>query len=93
MGPLSLPRKISVLGSTGSVGVSTLDVLDQAEVEVEVVALAAGRNVERLAEQARRWRPEILSMATADAAGRLFDKLKDAGDRIKDAGGRLKHEA
>jgi 1-deoxy-D-xylulose-5-phosphate reductoisomerase len=59
MGPLSVPRKISVLGSTGSVGVSTLDVLQQAGVEVEVAALVAGRNVERLAEQALRWRPRI----------------------------------
>jgi 1-deoxy-D-xylulose-5-phosphate reductoisomerase len=50
MGPLNLPRKVSVLGSTGSVGVSTLDLFEKAGVEVEVAALAAGRNAERLAE-------------------------------------------
>jgi 1-deoxy-D-xylulose-5-phosphate reductoisomerase len=50
-------RTISILGSTGSVGESTLDLLEQAGAEVEVVALTGGRNVARLAEQARRWRP------------------------------------
>ena len=49
---MNLPRRVSVLGSTGSVGVSTLDLFSQAQVEVEVVALTAGRNVQRLAEQA-----------------------------------------
>ena len=57
MGALTLPRRVSVLGSTGSVGVSTLDLLEKAGAEVEVTALTAGRNVERLAEQALRWRP------------------------------------
>ena len=42
MGPLNLPRSVSVLGSTGSIGVSTLDLFEQASVEVEVVALTAG---------------------------------------------------
>ena len=44
-------RSICVLGSTGSVGVSTLDLLDQAGADVEVFALTAGRNVKKLAEQ------------------------------------------
>jgi 1-deoxy-D-xylulose-5-phosphate reductoisomerase len=57
MGPLSLPRRITVLGSTGSVGVSTLDLLEKAGSEVEVVALTGGRNVALLAEQALKWRP------------------------------------
>ena len=51
---MTLPRKVSVLGSTGSVGVSTLDLFERAGVEVDIVALVAGRNVERLAEQALR---------------------------------------
>ena len=59
MGSLSLPRKVTILGSTGSVGVSTLDLFEKAGVEVEVVALTAGRNVELLAEQALRWRPKL----------------------------------
>ena len=81
MGPLSLPRKVSVLGSTGSIGVSTLDLFEQAKVEVEVVALAAGRNVERLAEQARRWRPQIAVIEDEAALPRLRDLLAGSGIR------------
>lgn len=79
MGPLSIPRKISVLGSTGSVGVSTLDVLAKADVEVEVAALAAGRNVERLAEQALRWRPRIAVIGDEAALPQLRAMLKGSG--------------
>jgi 1-deoxy-D-xylulose-5-phosphate reductoisomerase len=60
---MSLKRSVTILGSTGSIGVSTLDLLDQAQkhgsAEVEIVALTAGRNVEKLAEQARCWRPRL----------------------------------
>ena len=63
-----------MLGSTGSVGVSTLDLLDQARrhgsAEVEVVALTAGRNVEQLAEQALRWRPQLAVIADETPAAR-----------------------
>jgi 1-deoxy-D-xylulose-5-phosphate reductoisomerase len=59
MGSLSLPRRVSILGSTGSVGVSTLDLFERSGVEVEVQAMTAGRNVARLAEQALRWRPRL----------------------------------
>ncbi|MFI4935172.1 MAG: 1-deoxy-D-xylulose-5-phosphate reductoisomerase [Caulobacterales bacterium] len=52
-------RTVTVLGSTGSVGLSTLDLFEQAGIEPEVLALTAGRNVERLAEQAKRWRPRL----------------------------------
>ncbi len=85
MGPLSLPRKVSVLGSTGSIGVSTLDLFTQAKVEVEVVALAAGRNVERLAEQALQWQPQIAVIEDEAALPRLRDLL--AGSGIRTAGG------
>ena len=67
MGALTLPRRVSVLGSTGSVGVSTLDLLDKAKAEVEVSALTAGRNVERLAQQALRWRPKLAVMGCLPA--------------------------
>ncbi|THD80744.1 MAG: 1-deoxy-D-xylulose-5-phosphate reductoisomerase [Phenylobacterium sp.] len=85
MGPLNLPRKITVLGSTGSVGVSTLDVLEKSGVELEVVALTAGRNVERLAEQARRWRPAIAVVADEAALPELRERL--AGSGIETAAG------
>jgi 1-deoxy-D-xylulose-5-phosphate reductoisomerase len=85
MGPLSLPRKVSVLGSTGSIGVSTLDLFAQAGAEVEIVALAAGRNVERLAEQALEWRPQIAVIQDETALPRLRELL--AGSGIEAAGG------
>jgi 1-deoxy-D-xylulose-5-phosphate reductoisomerase len=85
MGPLSFPRTISVLGSTGSVGVSTLDVLSQSGVEVEVTALAAGRNVEKLAEQALQWRPRIAVIG--DEAGLPQLRALLAGSGIETAAG------
>ena len=85
MGPLNLPRKVSVLGSTGSVGVSTLDLFEKAGVEVEVAALTAGRNVERLAEQARRWRPQLAVIADESKLGELRQRL--AGTGIEAAAG------
>ena len=54
-----LIRTVTVLGSTGSVGVSTLSLFEESGAEVEIIALTAGRNVARLAEQARRWKPKI----------------------------------
>ena len=86
MGPLNLPRKVTVLGSTGSVGVSTLDLFAEAAAEVEVVALVAGRNADKLAEQALRWRPEIAVIEDERALPRLRERL--AGSGIEVAGGR-----
>ena len=64
---LGRPRKITILGSTGSVGVSTLDVLDFAasrgEAEIEIEALTANTNVAALAEQARKFRPKFVAVA------------------------------
>src|SRR5580658_8269775 len=54
-----MPRTVIILGSTGSVGESTLDLLEKAGADAEIVALTAGRNVERLAEQAKQWRPRV----------------------------------
>jgi 1-deoxy-D-xylulose-5-phosphate reductoisomerase len=85
MGTLNLPRKISVLGSTGSVGVSTLDLLEQARVDIEVVALTAGRNAELLAEQALRWRPRIAVIQDEAQLPRLRERL--AGSGIQTAAG------
>jgi 1-deoxy-D-xylulose-5-phosphate reductoisomerase len=85
MGPLNFPRKVSVLGSTGSVGVSTLDLFDQAGVEVEVVALTAGRNVDLLAEQSLRWRPQIAVIEEEQALPALRERL--AGSGIRTAAG------
>jgi 1-deoxy-D-xylulose-5-phosphate reductoisomerase len=79
MGSLNLPRKVTVLGSTGSVGVSTLDLLEQAGAEVEVTALVAGRNADKLAEQALRWRPEVAVIEDERALPRLRELLAGSG--------------
>ena len=79
MGSLSLPRKVSVLGSTGSIGVSTLDLFELSGVELEVVGLTAGRNVARLAEQALRWRPQLAVIEDESLLPELRERLKGSG--------------
>jgi 1-deoxy-D-xylulose-5-phosphate reductoisomerase len=69
-------KGLSILGSTGSVGTNVLRVVDAFPDRLRVVALAAGRNVERLAEQVARYRPRAVSVATqaaCDALARLVD--------------------
>jgi 1-deoxy-D-xylulose-5-phosphate reductoisomerase len=76
---LSLPRRVSVLGSTGSVGVSTLDLFEKSQTPVELMALTAGRNVERLAEQARRWRPKLAVIQDETKLEELRHRLNGTG--------------
>ncbi|WP_058554835.1 1-deoxy-D-xylulose-5-phosphate reductoisomerase [Thiohalocapsa sp. ML1] len=73
-------KGIAVLGSTGSIGVSTLDVVGRHPERFRVVALTAHRNAERLAEQCRRFRPAYAVMVDADAADRLSRLLADMPD-------------
>ncbi len=70
---------ITVLGATGSIGVSTLDVVSRYPERFRVVALTANRAVERLREQCLRHRPEFAVMVDADAARRLAAALAEAG--------------
>jgi 1-deoxy-D-xylulose-5-phosphate reductoisomerase len=68
-------KGIALLGSTGSIGVSTLDVVSQFPEHFNVVAMAAGRNLERLTEQARRFRPKLLSIAEPKMLPELRERL------------------
>src|SRR5881394_676721 len=79
MGTLSLPRKVSVLGSTGSIGVSTLELFEKAGVDIEVIGLAAGRNVARLAEQALKWRPQVAVIEDEMSLPELRERLRGSG--------------
>ena len=76
-------RRVSVLGSTGSVGVSTLTLLDEAvragEAEVQVEVLVAGRNAALLADQALRWRPAMTVIADETAHDELARRLAGSG--------------
>ena len=72
-------RHISILGSTGSIGRSTLSVAETYPERFQIVALAAGRNLEAALEQARRWRPRMLSIAAEGDAEVLRTRLRQAG--------------
>ena len=71
---------ISILGSTGSIGRQSLDVIDQ--LGLRVCALTAGSGVERMAEQCRKYLPQLAVMATQEAAEQLQEKIKDLSIRI-----------
>lgn len=68
-------RKMAILGSTGSIGESTLRVAAQFPEKVEVAALAAGKNAGLLLAQARRFRPQVVSLADPRDAARVRDAL------------------
>ena len=74
-------KRIAVLGSTGSVGEQTLDVVGAHPDRYEVVALAAGRRVEKLAEQVRRFRPSVVSVAEPEGVEALRALLGPAAPR------------
>jgi 1-deoxy-D-xylulose-5-phosphate reductoisomerase len=64
-------KRLAILGSTGSIGQSTLAVVDAHPTRLSVAALAAGENVERLAEQVARYSPDVVALATAEGVDRL----------------------
>jgi len=72
-------RRIAILGSTGSIGRSTLSVAESYPERFQIVALAAGRNLEAAFEQARRWRPHLLSIVSEADAEVLRARFKQAG--------------
>ena len=72
-------KTLTVLGSTGSIGTNTLDVVRRSRHEYEVYALVAGRNVEVLASQIVEFRPRVAVVATSDALAHLSDRLTGIG--------------
>jgi len=70
---------VLILGSTGSVGVNTLDVIARHPDRYRVVGLTANRQVDRLFEQCLKFRPDFALMNDANAAQQLKDKLQSAG--------------
>lgn len=71
-------RGIAILGSTGSIGVNTLRVVDAFAGDFQPVALAAGRNIAKLAEQIARYNPELVSVETEEGADELRAELRKA---------------
>jgi 1-deoxy-D-xylulose-5-phosphate reductoisomerase len=73
-------KQIAILGSTGSIGRQTLAVVEaMPEDRFSVVALAAGNNIEELANQVLRHHPEVVSVASASLAQDLSERLRSAG--------------
>ncbi len=69
-------KALSILGSTGSIGVSTLDVVRQFPERFEVVALAAGRNIDLLCEQIKVFRPSLVSVLDQHLAVQLQQRFQ-----------------
>src|SRR5579862_5681685 len=72
-------KRIAILGSTGSIGRSTLSVAESYPDRFQIVTLAAGNNLDAVFEQAQRWRPRVISMASEKDADALRARLKPAG--------------
>ncbi|MBD1914893.1 MULTISPECIES: 1-deoxy-D-xylulose-5-phosphate reductoisomerase [Cyanophyceae] len=68
-------KAITLLGSTGSIGTQTLDILEHHPDQFRLVGLAAGNNVELLAQQVRQFKPEIVAICNPDKLGELRDAL------------------
>ena len=72
-------KRIAILGSTGSIGRSTLSVVESYPDRFDIAALAAGSNMELALEQALRWKPRVVSVAREQDAAMLRAKLRSAG--------------
>jgi 1-deoxy-D-xylulose-5-phosphate reductoisomerase len=77
-----MSQQLSILGSTGSIGVSTLDVVGRHPDRFSVYALSAHRNLDRLFEQCVAHRPKVAVVADAEGARSLSTRLADAGLKI-----------
>jgi 1-deoxy-D-xylulose-5-phosphate reductoisomerase len=75
----TLLKQLAILGSTGSIGTSTLSIVEAFLDRFSVAALVAGRNLDLAFQQASRWRPAVVSMATEELAGQLSVRLRTAG--------------
>lgn len=76
-----MEKRISILGSTGSIGRQSLDVISHLP-DVKVAALTASTSVERMAQQCRQFRPELAVMATEEAAAQLKVAISDLPIRV-----------
>ena len=72
-------KKLAILGSTGSIGRSTLSICESFPDRYQVVSLAAGRKLEVAFDQCLRWQPKVVSLATEELAGTLATRLRGAG--------------
>jgi 1-deoxy-D-xylulose-5-phosphate reductoisomerase len=71
-------KRLAILGSTGSIGQSTLSIVEQFPDRYSVTSLACGRNIDEAFAQAVRWRPKLISVATEELASQLASRLRQA---------------
>jgi 1-deoxy-D-xylulose-5-phosphate reductoisomerase len=72
-------KRLAILGSTGSIGQSTLSIVEQFPERYSVAALAAGRNIDEAFAQVSRWRPKMVSLGDEQLSGALDKRLRNAG--------------
>lgn len=75
----SFQKRLSLLGSTGSIGTQTLEIVDACPENFIVDALSAGNNAELMAEQVMKYSPKIASLSTPEAAAELKERLESMG--------------
>ena len=78
---MRMMRSVSILGSTGSIGRQTLDIISRLP-EIRVAALTAGSQVDLMAEQCRRFQPELAVMGSREAAMALKQEIADLAIRV-----------
>ncbi|MCK6483279.1 MAG: 1-deoxy-D-xylulose-5-phosphate reductoisomerase [Phycisphaerae bacterium] len=78
-----MPKRVTVLGSTGSIGRSALSVIDAFPQQLEVSGLSARRQWEALADQAAQYQPRAVAVVDEGSAGHLRQRLSDAGVRCE----------
>ena len=72
-------KRLAILGSTGSIGQSTLSIVDSYPERYSVATLAAGRNLDSAFEQVKTWHPKVVSLATEELAAQLARRLRATG--------------
>ena len=68
-------KKIALLGSTGSIGQSTLSICESHPDRFHPIAFAAGSNLDTAFDQCERWRPQLISLSTEELAAQLTTRL------------------
>ena len=82
-------KRVALLGSTGSIGTQTLDVISRFPEKLRVVALSAGRSVDLLIQQCKQFRPELVSVTRAEDAVLIREALADPRVRVVSGPGGL----
>src|SRR6476661_9095830 len=75
----STMKRIAILGSTGSIGRSTLNVIENDPERFQLLTMGAGSNTEAALNDARRWKPKVLSLASEQDAEKVRKQLKTEG--------------